>query len=273
MKIACSVPILTLNSAWSLPALLPVLVDAFEDVYIVDGNSTDGTQEIARSFGLRVEKQFANNEPNQRITHFARARLHSWSLAVHDWVYWIDADEVPTPEQIAKVREIVLRNDVSAVHRFIRLAKLPDGRLVRHALFYPEYVPRLFARSSGATLVDRPVHEKFVLPVGIRFEDHPETFIARWGTPTEMWKRQRRYIDMDTESIPRTVWGLIRWVYLYNLRSFFGQLYRAVRASVISLLRKEVALPWAYNRFFLLYRLIVMRESTRAWIRTRTSLR
>lgn len=271
MKIPCSVPILTLNAAWSLPDLLPMLVENFDDVFIVDGNSTDGTQEIARSFGVRVEKQFATNEPNQRITHFARARFHSWSLAKHDWIYWIDADELPTPEQIAAVRDIVERNVVKEVHRFIRLARLPDGRVVRHALFYPEYTPRLFHRASGATLVDRPVHEKFIIPRDVRLVDHPETYIARWTAPADMWKRQRRYIDMDTESIPKTVWGLVRWVYLYNLRSLIGQCYRAVRASILGWIRHEPALPWAYNAYFLLYRVIVMRESTRAWFTKRHS--
>lgn len=269
MKIPCSVPILTLNAAWSLPALLSMLVEEFDDVYIIDGNSTDGTQEIARSFGVRVEKQSDTNEPNQRITHFARARLHSWNLAKHDWIYWIDADEVPTPEQIQKVREIVLKNEQKTIHRFIRLAQLPDGRIVHHALFYPEYTPRLFSRSSGVTLVDRPVHEKFVIPADVQRVDHAESYLARWTDPAHMWQRQRRYIDMDTESIPKTVWGLIRWVYLYNLRSLIGQTFRAIRASIVSFLRNEVALPWAYNFFFLRYRVIVVRESTRVWFRNR----
>lgn len=271
MKIPCSVPILTLNSRWSLEALLSLLIPEFEDVFIVDGNSTDGTQELARNLGVRVEKQFDTDEPNRRITHFARMRFRSWELARYDWIYWIDADEVPTPEQIAKVREIVAQDDIKSVHRFIRVARLPSGQIVKHALFYPEYTPRLFHRRSGATLVDRPVHEKFVLPADVRLVDHAETYMARWSSPQEMWKRQRRYIDMDIESIPRTVWGLIRWVYVYNLRSFVGQTYRAVRASLVGLIRHETALPWSYNYYFLLYRLIVMVESTRAWKRNRVS--
>ncbi|MEO5927999.1 MAG: glycosyltransferase [Patescibacteria group bacterium] len=268
-KIRCSVPVLTLNSATYLADLLPMLIATFDDVFIIDGNSTDGTQELARSLGVRVERQSESTEPNLRITHFARARLHSWSLAKHDWIYWIDADEMPTPEQLEKVREIVVANDTRIVHRFIRLAQLPDGRIVRHALFYPEYTPRLWNRTSSATLVDRAVHEKFIIPDGVRLVDHPETYIARWGTPQEMWKRQRRYILMDAESVATTWSGLFRWVYLYNLRSFFGQLYRAIRSSFIGLIRHETALPWTYSYYFLLYRVLVVVESTKAWTKKR----
>lgn len=265
MKIPCSVPILTLNSKWSLTDLLPLLQEIFEDVYIVDGNSTDGTLELARTLGVRVEKQFETDEPNQRITHFARMRFRSWDLAKYDWIFWIDADEISTPEQIEKIREAVAHNEEKFVHRFIRLARLPDGKIVKHALFYPEYVPRLWNKKSGATLVDRPVHEKFVLPPSVSFSDHEETFIAKWQSPEEMWKRQRSYIMMDTESVQPTWRMLLRWVYVYNLRSLIGQTYRAVRSSLIGIIRNEVSMPWTYNYYFLLYRIIVMIESTRAW--------
>ena len=269
MNIPCYVPVLTLNSLWSLKELLPVLTEHFEDVFIIDGNSTDGTQEFARSLGVRVERQFETDEPNQRITHFARARLHSWQLAKHDWIFWIDADEVPTTEQIRKIAGIVAANETHELHRFIRLARLPDGRIVRHALFYPEYVPRLFHRAARVTLVDRPVHEKFIVPTNVRVVDHAETFIANWQSPAVMWKRQRRYISMDTESAPASWGGLVRWVYIYNLRSLFGQTYRACAAAIRGILRHETYLPWAYTGYFLLYRLIVMVESTEAWLAKR----
>lgn len=269
MKIPCSVPILTLNSRWSLGDLLPMLVDEFEDVFIIDGNSTDGTQEFARSLGVRVEKQFDNDEPNQRITHFARMRFHSWSLAKYDWIFWIDADEIPAPEQIIKIRSLVSKNDLKSVYRFRRLARLPDGRVVKHALFYPEYTPRLFHRQSGATLVDRPVHERFVIPPDVKLIDEPETYLAKWQSPRIMWKRQRLYTEMDAESILTGWWELLRWVYFYNLRAFIGQFLRAVRATMVGFIKKETALPWSYNYYFLLYRIVVVINSTRVWIQKR----
>ena len=54
MKIPCSVPILTLNAKAHLETLLPQVTALFDDVYILDGNSTDGTREYAASLGARV---------------------------------------------------------------------------------------------------------------------------------------------------------------------------------------------------------------------------
>ena len=64
-KIPCSVSILTLNSANGLRACLESLKD-FGEIIICDGNSTDDTRDIARSFGAKVIKQYDTDEPETR---------------------------------------------------------------------------------------------------------------------------------------------------------------------------------------------------------------
>lgn len=271
-KISCSVPLLTLNSKSSLERLLPLLVQHVEDVFIVDGNSTDGTQAYAQSLGVRVEKQFETDKPNQRIQHFARMRERSWSMARHDWIFWVDADEMPSLDCLSTVRDVVDKHDISTVHRFLRLVQLPDGRVVQHALFYPEYCPRLFHRLSGATLVDRPVHERFILPAGVHYVDHQEPILSQWTSAAHMWQRQRRYVEMDLEHLSHRSWSfLMRWIILYNIRSGFGQLWRAVRASTVALWRGEVALPWDYTFYFLLYRALTIWRGIYHWRRAHAS--
>ena len=56
-KIKCSVGILTLNSADGLKDCLPAFTD-FDEVIVCDGNSTDNTVEVAKSFGAKVIKQY-----------------------------------------------------------------------------------------------------------------------------------------------------------------------------------------------------------------------
>jgi glycosyltransferase involved in cell wall biosynthesis len=268
-RIPCSVPILTFNRKPQLERLLPVVADAFEDVFLTDGGSTDGTIAYARSLGIRVEPQSADYAPRGPIEHFARAREHSWSLARFDWIYWIDSDEIPTPELIRKVRSVIEEDDPNAVHRFIRMAALPDGRIVKHAFFYPEYIPRLFHRTSGVRLADRPVHEKFVLPEGMRVADHPETFVAPWDEPRVLWERQSRYLAMDKGQTVPTWKYLLRWIILYNVRSLCGQCVRALRSTATGWLKRETSLPWRCNWLFFKYRLLRISEGIRAWRRGR----
>ncbi|MCI0479382.1 glycosyltransferase [Candidatus Uhrbacteria bacterium] len=269
-KIACSVPILTLNAKAHLERLLPLVVPHVDDVFIMDGNSTDGTQEFARSLGVRVEKQFDTDEPNRRITDFRAMRLRLWSKAKHDWLFLLDADEEPTPEAIELVRRVVAEGDVSKVHRVLRLTRLPDGRVVKHALFYPYWYPNLFSLKSGVTIAERAVHERLVFPPDVRLVDDPVAIIDPQPSAREWGERQLRYRPLMAKNIPSTSYGYFwRWILWYHLRSFVGQLLKAVVATMNGWRLGEASLPWSYNFMFLRYYMLSYFMLTRAWLSER----
>ncbi|MBU2613206.1 glycosyltransferase [Patescibacteria group bacterium] len=273
-KIVCSVPILTLNAKAHLERLLPLVVPFFDDVFIMDGNSTDGTQEFARSLGVRVERQFETDEPDQRITDFRAMRLRLWSKARHDWLFLLDADEEPRPEAIDLVRRVVEENETSRAHRVLRLVRLPDGRVVKHALFYPFWYPNLFSLKSGVTLAERAVHERLVFPEGVTVVDDQVAIIDPQPSAREWRARQLQYLPLEAASMSDASWAYLwRWVIVYNLRSFLGQCLRAVRATITGWVRHETSLPWSYNVVFLEYRLQSMWWNGRAWARLRKKRR
>jgi len=268
MRIPCSVPILTLDRVNELRRLLSALTERFEDVFLIDGNSSDGTREYARSLGVRVERQF-DDDIRRPIADFAAARQSSWAMARFPWIFWIDSDEVATPELLDRVCDIVASGDPMSVHSFIRVPQLPDGRIVEEAFYFPERIIRLFHRNAGLRLVDRPVHEKCIVPEGVRIIKHEERIIAPWPDPAAMWPRQRRYIALDgIETKPDWVY-LIRWIWFYNVRSLAGQFARAVCASWRAMRSKKTALPWSYNRLFFKYRILRIVLGTKEWFRRR----
>ena len=256
MKISCSVPILTLNVKAELARLLPVLADRFEDVYIVDGNSTDGTREYAASLGVRVEKQFDHDRPDSRIADFTAARLRSFGFARHGWIFLVDADEMPAPELMARVERIVSEDARKTVHAFPRLAVMPDGRTVERAFFYPEFtMVRLFHRDAGLTLAsDRHVHERFILPKGVALMRHREPFLHAWPEPAEFRQKLERYVSMEYAEWTGSFQSRLRWMVWYNLRSAAGQLVRAAWSWIAGTLRHETVLPWAYTWPMIAYR-------------------
>ena len=84
------------NEARNLPCCLESLRDAGE-VYVVDSQSTDGTVEIASSFGARiVQFHYQGGWPKKR----------QWAIDsvpfAYDWILLVDADEALTPEQHAR---------------------------------------------------------------------------------------------------------------------------------------------------------------------------
>lgn len=265
-KIHCSVPILTLNRKEQLARVLPQLIACFDDAFLVDGNSTDGTQDYAKSLGVRVERQFDTNEPNREITNFQQVRIASWALCKHDWIFFLDSDEIPTDALLHLIRTIVERNETHVVHRVMRHIRMPDGRVIRHSPFYATPNVRLFARSSGVTLADRKVHERFVIPEGVSVRDHHEAIICPEASPDDMRKRNLHYLNLEAQSLQDASWNFFwKWIIWYNLKSAIGQCIRIFLERVENVFRAEPSLPWSYNGVFIRYRFDACFTLIRAW--------
>ena len=56
-------------------------INDFDEIVVVDTGSTDGTQDICRSFGAKVYEDYQWNDD------FAEARNHAISKATGDWLF------------------------------------------------------------------------------------------------------------------------------------------------------------------------------------------
>lgn len=98
-RVPISVLIPTRNEASNLPRCLEPLKDWADEIVIVDSGSTDGTQDIAASFGATVlQFQYAGGWPKKR----------QWALDTYpfrnEWILLLDADEIllePIKQEIA----------------------------------------------------------------------------------------------------------------------------------------------------------------------------
>jgi len=87
------------NEAATLPHCLSSIKDVVDEIIIVDTGSTDNTVKIAR--------QFTDKIVHFEWTHdFAAARNFAFSLGVMDYLMWLDADDVLTPEDRRKLRTL-----------------------------------------------------------------------------------------------------------------------------------------------------------------------
>lgn len=84
-----SVVILARNEEENIKRCLNSLTFCNE-IIVVDDNSTDKTRQIAKDFGARVLKRSLKGD-------FASQRNFGLKKAKHDWVFFIDADEVVSP--------------------------------------------------------------------------------------------------------------------------------------------------------------------------------
>jgi glycosyltransferase involved in cell wall biosynthesis len=133
---ALSVTIITLNEAAHIGAAIDSASWA-DEVIVVDSGSTDETVAIARSKGVRVDVRAWTGYIDQK--NFAA------TLASHDWIFSLDADERITPELAAEVRAVLASEPVHAGYRVPRVT-YHFGRWIRTTDFYPDFQTRLYDR-------------------------------------------------------------------------------------------------------------------------------
>lgn len=122
--IPVSVLVVTKNEADKLERCLEALKD-FQDIVVIDSGSDDGTADIARRLGARVVDFTWNGRyPKKR----------QWCLDTLDLaserVFFVDADEVVTPELVEEIRTL----DWRAVGYFVRGRYVWQGHVLQYGL-------------------------------------------------------------------------------------------------------------------------------------------
>ena len=143
-----SVTIITLNEAAHLAAAIASVAWA-DDIVVVDSGSTDGTVDIARQLATRVE---VRDWPG-----YAVQKNYAASLARHDWILSLDADE-RVSGTLARSVDAWRRRDPDAHGYRVARTSWYLGAWIRSTDWYPDYQLRLYDRRAGAWQPAR-VHE------------------------------------------------------------------------------------------------------------------
>lgn len=145
MKI--SALILTLNEEEMIKDCLSKLSFA-DEIIILDQNSQDGTLQIAKKY---TDKIFFTADYD-----FSENRNLLARLSRGEWLFYLDADERIDDKLIKEVKEAIEDSKFSAYY-FPR-KNMILGRFLKHAGFWPDYVPRLFKKDKLISWYGR-VHE------------------------------------------------------------------------------------------------------------------
>ena len=144
--------IITKNEASDIAAALRSVSWADERI-VVDCGSTDDTVAIATPLADQV------------VVHewagYVAQKNYATSLASHDWILSLDADERVTPALAAEI-QAVLRQEPP--HRGFRIPRVTWhlGRWIRTTDWYPDYQLRLYDRRA-AQWTGRYVHEGVIV--------------------------------------------------------------------------------------------------------------
>jgi glycosyltransferase involved in cell wall biosynthesis len=143
-----SVTVITRNEAAHLARALESVSWA-DEVVVVDSGSTDETVAIARRFTSRV---ISRDWPG-----YVAQKNYAASVAGHDWILSLDADERVTPELATEIKATLSATPAHAAYRMPRITWYLS-RWIRSTDWYPDHQTRLYDRRA-ATWAGQQVHE------------------------------------------------------------------------------------------------------------------
>ena len=143
-----TVTIITLNEARHIAAAIDSAAWA-DEILVVDSGSTDDTVAIAGRKGVRVMSRTWPGYVDQKN--------HAASLASHDWILSLDADERISPALATEIQTLMRATPEANGYRMPRVT-FHLGRWIRTTDFYPDYQTRLYDRRA-ARWQGRLVHE------------------------------------------------------------------------------------------------------------------
>lgn len=121
-KIPVSVIVMTLNEEQKIGACLSAL-QQFDEIFVVDSNSTDQTASIAQEMGASVIPFTWNG---------AYPKKKQWAIdncpMTHDFVFLVDADEVVSKDLVEEIRGL----DFKVSGYFIRSLYVMNGRPLKY---------------------------------------------------------------------------------------------------------------------------------------------
>ena len=134
-----TVTVITKNESEALADALKSVSWA-DELIVIDAESTDDTVKIARQFTDRV---YVRPWPG-----YIEQKNHAASLATHDWIFSLDADERVTPELADEIRSTLKAEPTSSGFRIPRVS-FYFGKWIRTTDMYPDYQLRLYDRRKA----------------------------------------------------------------------------------------------------------------------------
>lgn len=154
-----SVTIITFNEEDKIGRCLDSVKDIADEIIVVDSLSTDKTEEICNSFGVKFV--------SRKWPGYSEQKNYADSLATCDLILSIDADEALSDKLMESIRKIkqtsIPSNRVFSMNRLTNYC----GRWIKRCGFYPDNKIRIWKR--GFARWEGLVHENLV------YESSPET--------------------------------------------------------------------------------------------------
>lgn len=262
-KVPVTVGILTYTS--SIECVGETLASAldFAEIIICDGGSTDGTRQLAERYGCRIIDQSAEFiDEKGRLVNEAGVNEQILVAASNDWVFFLDHDELATPELVSEIRDVVMQPRQFGAYSIPRLYTL-DGTIINQASVYPRFQVRLVHRAAVVGY-QGVVHSPVVMRDGEGVGQLENFMLVPQPPQRELWSKWRGYLRLEEankSTLTRKEWA--RDVLRPQLRMAKWIAYRTVKVRRTG---QGTRLPLRYEVSRMLYELAVIVYTGRRFV-------
>lgn len=148
-----AVVIITLNEERNIGRCIAAVQSIADEIIVLDAFSTDRTEEICRSYGVRFEQRAWEG--------YSASKNYGNSLVSSDYILSLDADEVLSEGLITEIAA-QKKNGLTGTWSVNRLTNY-CGKWIRHSGWFPDIKPRLFPK-EGSRWDGVYVHEVLISP-------------------------------------------------------------------------------------------------------------
>ena len=170
------------DEATMLPAFFESVEGLWNELVIVDTGSEDDTVELCEAAGATMVHF-------PWIDDFSAARNAGLEVATGEWILFLDADERPSPEIRAQIRDLIQTREAGAATVVMR-NELPHGNHRDASLL------RLF-RAHSTVRFRYPIHEDISRPVYDRLHATGRTLLHLDGVVRHLGYVRQTMVDRD----------------------------------------------------------------------------
>ena len=160
------------NEAKDLDRLLTYLQDYVQagDEIVVQADQNNVTEEV-KAVVAAHQQHITTYAEHPLNFDFAQAKNHLNSLCKGDYIFQLDADEIPQQWLMEHLQDIIAHHPSIGLFKLprINLFRLEDGSITNERSHWPDYQGRLYKNRPNQIYWKRPLHERIH---GYRFYWH-----------------------------------------------------------------------------------------------------
>jgi glycosyltransferase involved in cell wall biosynthesis len=151
--------VITLNEEKKIKRCIESLRKVADEVIVIDSFSTDSTVSICESLGAKIiQRQF---------TSYYEQKNYGLSVATHNYILSLDADEYLSPELMQSILE--LKPNLKDVAYRMKRRSSYQGKWVKYGSWAPDWQLRLWNKTQGKWNLHE-IHERVDLQAGTKVQ-------------------------------------------------------------------------------------------------------